>query len=44
MLSRGVVRFEGVRGLGFCSLAKVNIALLGKQGWHLLTNLDSLMA
>lgn len=33
-----------VGGLGFRSLSKVNIALLAKQGWHLLTNPNSLMA
>lgn len=30
--------------MGFKDLAKFNIALLAKQGWWLITNLDSLLA
>ncbi|XP_012468921.2 uncharacterized protein LOC105787003 [Gossypium raimondii] len=31
-------------GMGFRDLAKFNIALLAKQGWHLMENLSSLLA
>ncbi|GMI85140.1 hypothetical protein HRI_002183300 [Hibiscus trionum] len=31
-------------GMGFRDLAKFNIAILAKQGWHLLTNPSSLLA
>lgn len=31
-------------GLGFRDIVKFNIALLAKQGWHLISKLDSLLA
>ncbi|KAA3466222.1 reverse transcriptase [Gossypium australe] len=40
----GLCDLKEVGGLGFRSLSKVNIALPAKQGWHLLTNPNSLMA
>jgi hypothetical protein len=33
-----------IRDLDFCDLECFNTTLLAKQGWHLLQNLDSLVA
>jgi hypothetical protein len=33
-----------VGGMGFCDIKQFNIAMLGKQGWRLMTNPDSLCA
>ncbi|KAH1122259.1 hypothetical protein J1N35_005419 [Gossypium stocksii] len=40
----GLCDLKEAGGLGFHSLSKLNIALLAKQGWRLLTNPNSLMA
>ncbi|PNX78725.1 ribonuclease H, partial [Trifolium pratense] len=31
-------------GMGFCHLYGFNLAMLGKQGWHLLTNQDTILS
>lgn len=39
-----LARTKTVDGLGFKRLRKFNLALLKKQGWHLITNPTSLVA
>lgn len=39
-----MAKSKGVRGLGFRPLHDFNVAMLGKQGWRLLTNPKSLVA
>uniref|UniRef100_A0A803NZS4 Reverse transcriptase n=1 Tax=Cannabis sativa TaxID=3483 RepID=A0A803NZS4_CANSA len=41
---RKLCRHKDAGGLGFRNLRDYNLAFLGKQGWHLLTNENSLVA
>lgn len=41
---KGLCAPKELGGLGFRDFSKMNIALMAKQDWHLLTNPDSLVA
>uniref|UniRef100_A0A803PKP8 Reverse transcriptase domain-containing protein n=1 Tax=Cannabis sativa TaxID=3483 RepID=A0A803PKP8_CANSA len=41
---KNLSKHKGMGGMGFRDLRDFNLALLGKQGWRLITNEDSLVA